>query len=236
MASDKYHREGKITATRLLTCPRQVMIEDFLPTEGFDLAKASNLHWGNIAHAEVEKHSPPWLYSEVELEAEICGIQITGHLDMAASDLLWVDDLKTHSESKQRREAKKPGMDSGVRAQESIYALCIEKMKPGTKVQELRSSHLAHTSAGVPSSFKRRSLPMTEDELAAYCPAGGSSTVAELVLDYKSFKLRQEEGWDIRENIAFMPLRGVDMFRGSKCEKYCFAKEACDELARQGQG
>lgn len=233
--SDKTHRDMNITTTRLTSsCARQVAIEDNIPMEGFDFRRHNSLHWGNIAHADLQNSVPAGTYAEVEIPPKgaeaplVLGLPLRGKLDFVTSDMSEIHDYKTHGERAQEKKLKYPE-DNSVRAQLSVYGLMLSRAF-GVPLPKLRVWHGAMVSAGGTPWFARDIEPMTEDEILNMKPFNGEYSVRDRINEYQIYQENRKNGMSVEDAIRGMSLMGRSIWRGAKCLKYCTAKDICDKL------
>lgn len=126
---DALHRDNRITATRLLGCPREIILLD---NEGivFDPIKAHSGHAGSVWHAEMERHVKGARTTVTLPPTPMFGIEVSGEFDKAAQDWSEIVDWKTHGESSmelkwQRFQSGQP--DRELAAQLNIYRLAIAR-------------------------------------------------------------------------------------------------------------
>jgi len=201
VAGDTAHRDGKITATRVLTCARQVIIEDNIAGP-LDVLSYNSIYDGILEHAAMQRHAPPGTYTEVHLPLPgqepptLFGVPMEGTIDFLTADLREIHDYKKHSESAQSFKFEGGGADPEVAAQLNIYRLLLEQCLPAAKIERLVVWHGAMTSANtktfrtkqpVPPWFEVRLPLMSEAEIAAIRPNGGDYTVQQIVDAYVRF-------------------------------------------------
>lgn len=207
VAGDTVHRDGRITATRVLTCPRQVAIEDNIPAP-FDVLSYNSIYDGVIEHAAMQRTAPPGTYTEIRLPPEgaepprLFGVPIEGTIDFVTADLREIHDYKKHSESAQAFKFESGGADPEVAAQMNIYRLMLAQCVPDAKVERLVVWHGAMTSANTKTFRTKQPVPpwfavalplMSEEEIAAMRPHGGEHTVQQIVDAYVRFETEKAE-------------------------------------------
>ncbi len=232
---DKFHRDMNITTTRITqSCAREVAILDNVPVYGYDVRRGNSMHWGNIMHKDLQDNTPAGAYAELLIPPEgmpapvVCGIELRGKLDNVTPDLSEISDYKGHSESKQRNVKKYPP-ENEQRAQLSIYGFMISRTF-SVPFPKLKIWHGAHVAAGGDPWIPQEIQPMSEQEILDMTPYGSDFTVAQCVSFYKQFKDDLAGGMELEAAIKRIPLMGRRMFKGSKCLKYCVAKEICDRI------
>lgn len=204
--ADTDHSGGAITATRLLTCPRQTLIEDFIeplpddPTWGlvFDPRRMNSAHFGTTIHAEIAANTPGGGYKEVRFplpgaelpELDFGGgvtCRLSGRIDYLHPDTIVLEDYKIHSEGKQRTEWNKKYVAPEIRAQFGIYKPLVEASVKDANVTHALVWHGAMTSANneAPPWFKTPVSPMTLTEIGSLRPYGAKQTVREIIRMYQ---------------------------------------------------
>ncbi len=250
---DTTHQGGRITATRVLTCARQVIIEDSIPTP-FDVLSYNSIYDGVIEHEAMQRHAPPGTYTEVRLPLpgqeppRLFGVPIEGTIDFLTADLREIHDYKKHSETAQKFKFQRGGADQELAAQLNIYRLLLEQCLPEAHVERLVVWHGAMTSAGGPPPWFRVELPlMTEEEIAEIRPNGGDYAVRQIVAEYVKFSRGAALPTDAEVGLAGtepppseesaleaairrVPLMGRKMWGGKKCVSYCAVKDICDRI------
>src|SRR6267143_5516598 len=164
VAGDTTHRDGRITATRVLTCPRQVAIEDNIPAP-FDVLSYNSIYDGVLEHVAMQRTAPPGAYTEIHLPPEgrpiprLFGVEIEGTVDFVTADLREIHDYKKHSESAQAFKFESGGADQEVAAQLNIYRLMLEQCVEGAHIEKLLVWHGAMTSANTKTFRTKQPVP-----------------------------------------------------------------------------
>ena len=249
--SDRYHADGRLTTTRLLTCPRETLIQDLLPVV-FDVRAANSLEWGTAIHSHLETEPEEDQYVEIRFggpgdalpPARLFaglgglpedGILICGKVDHVTLGYGEIHDYKCHGESSQRFKASGK-LDETTAVQMNIYRKALEQVVVGATAgcfQRLIAYHGAMTAARGPEPWIPQVQPMmTEEEILNTRTSGGASTVREHIEDYIGFTARAAAGVELRENLKLLPLRGRTMYGKKKCSDYCMpgTKAECDGL------
>jgi len=203
---DTDHAGGQITATRLLTCPRQTLIEDFVrplaedPDFGlvFDPTRFNSARFGTAVHADIAANTPGG-YKEIRFPMEgqeptvlDVGAGVTcavaGRIDFISPDTITVEDYKTHSETAHKfKYNAKAGKDAELRVQYSIYKALVEASVPGIKIEKGRVWHGAMTSAKHPAPpwFDREVEFMPLVQCGEIRPYGSKYKVREIIRMYQ---------------------------------------------------
>lgn len=247
---DRYHADGRLTTTRILTCPREALFQD-LKDVSFDVRSANSMEWGTAIHSHLETDPDEDQYVEIRFggpgdtlpAARLFvgmidglmdeGVLICGKVDHITLGYGEIHDYKCHSENSQRFQASGK-LDPTTAAQLNIYRLAIEQVVPAAagKFETLIVYHGAMTSARGPEPWITAVQPMmTEQQILGVKPNGGDHTVREIIIAYRDFERRKAEGCPLDENLAQVLLGGRSMFGRKKCTDYCQpgVKMACDE-------
>lgn len=202
LSEDVDHRDGAVTATRLLTCPRQVLIDDFVqprkddPGFGlvFDPRRMNSAHFGTVVHEEIRKNTPGGGYTEIHFPLEgqkppvldfgqgvTC--PVSGRLDHLRPNMVVVDDYKTHSETAHKFKWNRKAADPEIRAQFGIYKPLIEDAVEGAHITHALVWHGAMTSARHPAPpwFNMAVVPLSLTEIGDLQPFGSRHTVREVI-------------------------------------------------------
>jgi hypothetical protein len=205
-AEDRVHCEGNITATRLTTCPRQVLIEDFVqpmpdhPDFGlvFDPRRMNSARFGQVVHKDIEVNTPPGGYKELQFPLEgkepplldfgggvTC--RISGKVDYIHPNIVCMEDYKVHGESAHRFKWNKRAGDPETRSQFGIYKKLIEDSVEGADIKEAIIWHGAMTSAKHPAPpwFKVPVVPLSLEEIGEVRPFGARHSVREIIKMYQ---------------------------------------------------
>ncbi len=243
LLDDKVHRDCNITITRLLGCPKQVILEDTL-YHAIKVEDFFNMHEGTREHQDAQKNAPPGHYTEVRFPVEgkdggtLFGVKLHGTVDLLHADFSEINEYKKHAETSQYAKEKaqlKGEIDWDVAAQVGMQSLLVKQFT-GHDVPNRFVWHLAMAKAMGPKNSIRRRLPnMTEEEIAAHRPGGGDSTVAQHVQDYQRYKTMVFGGMDKVQATRAMPLRGKTQYRSpkhgtNKCDLYCSARPVRDQV------
>lgn len=245
---DTAHKDLAITATRLTTCPRKVVLEDCVPLV-FDPMNYNSISWGRAIHKAMADSTPPGMYSEIHFPLEgkekptILGVPMSGTLDFFSPDMVVIEDYKTHSEGAQKFKWGQP-FDTDLQVQFSIYKILAEKSGLPVSIKAAAVWHGGMTSANnqAPPWF-RATVPFLTEAQIAKVPVGGY-TVAQIVKMYQNFiegyqKLKEKYPTETLEfRAAFdalvkklLPPVGQQLFGGKMCESYCgAARDYCDGL------
>ncbi len=151
---DAFHAGGRITATRLLGCPRQTILCD-TRSIAVDVRKMHSADSGSRLHASMLEDADPGAYTEIAIPgAPLFGVKIGGRVDTVRSDLSEIRDWKFHGEKSQgfKRSRRDKGLpDRELAAQLNIYRLLIARSVLHVPDNEFRPRltgwHLAMTGA-----------------------------------------------------------------------------------------
>lgn len=240
-AADDRHAGNEVTATRVLTCPRQVAIEDNCDNVA-DLRQMNNMQNGTMKHAFLSQHRRTGCDYNVRVAGTLFGTAISGEMDKYNRSIGEIEDWKGHSESAQNVMFGKSSNPEGA-AQLNIYRLLLQQSEPDAPVKKMGLWHNAMTSAKsmAPAWFYRPVPFMSEEEIGALRPYGAKYTVREIVGMLLAFKKEaaeiitsnHSEGVRmqlLRMAIKDIPLVGREMWRGAKCNLYCAVKRTCDAI------
>lgn len=253
---DKYHAGGRLTATRILGCPREAVILDNKPVV-YDVRSGNQTYHGTMLHRELERCARPGAYQEIVIPPfEFGGALLEGRTDRVAGDFTVIKDWKSHAESSQRfkyEHFQKGGRDPEGAAQLNIYRIGIAKsvlkVNPDEYRPRLALVHGANTNFdGVPW-FEAEQPVMTEEQILNLRPFDDEKnpgtqhfTVRELMAQHIDANKRLAAGEPLDDVIRSMPMVGKDVWAwkwnkftksrvrqeiGDKCRKYCVAAEVC---------
>lgn len=203
---DKAHSGNNITATRLLTCPREVAIMDNLSIR-LDPIKLNSGTFGHAVQAFADKYAEPGDITTIRFPLEgqepfkLFGVPVSGEVDYISPDVMVIEDMKVHSESAQMMKIlggegfRKPLGDDDYRAQLSIYAKAVRHCVAGANPTKLRifdgamvsSNRMLWKQVKSQAWYDREFPEMSEQELANFRPKDGDATVLEHVHDYVKF-------------------------------------------------
>ena len=212
---DSNHHGFSLTPTTVLACPRQIVIERFLPYKCSpgDLITMSVGTW---LHSALNKLSVP-------VKGKLFGHDFVGEIDAVDGGVL-EEDKTTSAASMGWRVRNGPSTDHI--AQISMYAILHEQAYNNIDECAINYYCVGGTK-GKPSYMRFTVKPMTEKELLAYKPFGGDQTIMEnlgqLVRSFKAIK----DGADPVDVIKSLPLAGNTMFNGKKCTDYCTVNKLC---------
>lgn len=253
---DTYHAAGRITATRGLGCPREVLILDYIPIS-YDVRRGLTTWHGTIKHKAMHEAGLPGHYQEIVIPPFPFGdFTLEGATDKVKGDFSQITDWKFHSESSQGAKISRLGkgeVDWEGAAQLNIYRIGIAKtvlkVDPDIYRPRLVLVHLAETKAvGVPA-FEWAAPIMTEEEILALRPHDHERfaytqpyTVAQILAYLQEAVTAIKSGVAPDVAIAQVPLVGKAMWAmqwdpkgkrwikkewGLKCTTYCAAKVEC---------
>jgi len=150
---DEFHADGRITATRLLGCPRQTILLDTRPVF-LDLRRAYSAYVGSERHDAIRRRTRG-AFDELKLDAELFGTRVAGICDKVRHDMTEIVDWKFHGSVAQqmkwkRHRAGQP--DRELAAQLNIYRLLIARSVLQVPDDDFRPKltawHMAMVSAG----------------------------------------------------------------------------------------
>lgn len=267
--TDDVHSGNRMSATRMLTCARKIALEDNIPTRRVNLKHMNSPTWGTAIHEFMQKHTPPGYYQEVELppkgsppvllfEGTEAEVAVRGRLDILTPDVVLLQDYKCTSESSQKFRWNRRAADPEWRAQASIYKIVGAKSTEGAidiKRAAVWSGSMTSGRCPAPPWFEIPLAWMGEEEILVMKPHGGEFSVADNIVQFKTFllaKAKLDEEWRLRKMdssghaivptehpgyqkalkaiIAKMPLGGRGMWRGEMCKTYCTPARSCNEL------
>lgn len=233
-SADKYHAEGRITATRIIGCPRESAILDNKQI-AYDPRGGNNAFHGTLLHKVLEDMEAPGEYKEVTIPPfPFGGVMLEGKCDRVASDFSVIKDWKTHAESSQGWKFKdfnegKQDLEGAIQA--NIYrigiAKSILKIEPDKYRPTLILVHGANTAHGGVPWFEWEQPILTEEQILKMRPHDDREhpgtqpfTVAELIKQHVDFAVAKESldpkkgnaTGQIDNIIANMPLVGKNMW------------------------
>lgn len=233
---DTRHRDGKLTVTRLLTCPREWLLSDFLPYT-FNPKSARTPHVGTLVQAEKAKFAPLGWVAEREVSGELWGLPVSASIDLSLLSgggdmppIGRISEGKFHAFDKDGRDpwSLKPDMIAQVNMQRLLW----EQSEPGLQVVEMkvtRDSMAAKESA----TFE---VPVWDlEQIGRHRPGGGDFTVKQIAgfAQQVTNLVNEDDGIDQDElvrAISDTPLVGLSMFHETKCTKYCAMRQVCDKV------
>jgi len=264
--NDDIHSGNRMSATRMQACARKIAIEDNIPARRVNMKQFNSPTWGTAIHEFMQKHTPPGFYQEIELppkgappvmlfqgtEAEIA---VRGRLDILTPDTVLLEDYKCTSESSQKFRFNRKGADPEWRAQASIYKILGERSTEGAiaiKQAAIWSGAMTSARCPAPPWFKIPLAWMGEEEILMMKPHGAEFSVADNIIQFKTFLLAKkeiDETYRVRKVdadgqvqyadgyiealkgiISKMPLAGRGAWRGEMCKKYCGSARICNQM------
>jgi hypothetical protein len=233
LTQDTVHASGNLTATRLLTCPREVAISDFLHPI-IDIRKFDSTHTGTLVHEDLARWAGGGK-AEQRLTATFLGEKVSVQPDYISADKRYLVEYKYHAEGGQVWAASSPSPRVEYGVQMNLARLGVEQEtgKPVFSLQVEEGAMCGKSrkiwDRALPQAWISKEVPiMTEAEMGEVRPLGGEATVRELMEDYKKYMPLLREGGG-EKVIAKMPLRGRTMLNKLKC-KMCSVQEDCDRL------
>ena len=209
---DSNHQGFCLTPTTVLACPRQIVIERFLPyaVSPGDLITMSVGTW---AHQALNRQA-------VGVSGKLFGHDFVGEIDAVDGGII-EEDKFTGASSMGWRVKHGPSPDHI--AQVSMYALLYD----GPVDEVAINYYCVGGTKGKPSYMRFVVKPMTEDELLRHKPASGDRTVKDNLSDLVAAFHHIKNNVDTRAVIKSMPLTGTTMFNGKKCSSYCTVNKLC---------
>jgi len=246
--NDTRHRDGKITVTRLLTCPREWLLADFLP-HTFDPRTQHTPAVGTLVQAAIAKFPPIGWVAEREVQGELLGLPLSAAIDLSIMfeapisedwPLNWgkICEGKFHSTDSERDEktgvwGKWKHAKADHFCQVNMQRILWEQCEPGLKVVEMKVARSSMIGDG--KEMPAWDVPVwDEDKIAAHRPGGGDFTVAQIAgFAHQALTFINERGpLDDYGNLVAdaVPLVGRSMFNKKKCTDYCSLKGVCDRV------
>lgn len=235
---DTTHADNKMTATRLVDCPRSIAIADNLSIPAVDLRKHNSAAIGSGVHLFMEKYAPPGFLTEVALHGRLfvgtdVEVEVFGTADVIRPATLLLEDYKMTSVVNQRYRAKEGGhAEWGVQA--STYNLLAP---PELKVTRavFWSGALTAKREGVEAWIEIPvRVDMNEEEILAFKPYGGQTTVADNLRERLKFikgLAMLTAGAATETEVAQVPLTGAQQ-KPWVCE-YCTVNHVCEALVKR---
>ena len=241
--ADKFHAGGRITITRLLTCPREIAIADNCDIDGVDIRTFDSRRKGSVIHADLQAHAAKG-YAELEFPQEgrpaptLLGEPVSGRVDNVSADFSIIEDYKSHSELSYKMKGIPEGGPDNDTAQLNIIRVLIARgvldIPPEGYRPKLVIWHTAQTSAGRPPWIPIEHPYMSEEEIGEFKPCRGDYTVTQILGYYRQFRFDMEMGVDLDVALRQIPLVGRGFKFGKKpnqkCLVYCTMKGYCDGL------
>jgi hypothetical protein len=227
LENDAEHAQGKLTATRVMACPREVLLADYVPCV-VDLRSFHKMTIGTAVHEYIGNGTVRWL-------GRLFGVDISGKPD----DIMdGIDDYKFQGDASYRY-----GLKEEMRVQVSIYRLLAMQQPEWQKHPELLerlTSRLGIWRGSMTSDRDKEPWeyhpvqPMTEEEIAAFKPHRGAYSVQQIVEMHVDFHRMVKEGKTVKEAIGALPLVGkyfqFGKTPGLKCRSYCAVNGECAEV------
>ena len=220
---DSNHQGYTLTPTTVLACPRQILIERFLPYAASPESLIT-MSVGSWAHSGID-------LLKVPVSGQLFGHDFVGEIDAVDGGIIEEDKF---TGAKAMKRYLEHGPSSDHIAQVSMYKLLHEQAY--NNIDEVAINYymcgVAHTWKNKVKSkmspYIRYTIkPMAESQLLAHKPGGGDQTVMENIGQLaRSFKAIQD-GADPLDVIRSLPLAGATMYYGTKCMEYCTVKKLC---------
>jgi hypothetical protein len=227
---DKLHCDGTLTPTRLLTCPRKTLLQDFTPYT-LDVASHNSPAVGTKIHEVTSR-------SALRLKGTLFGLPIEGECDnhVETPTGWWIDDTKSHSDYRMSRVTKEEAGDE-LTAQLGLYGLMFEQEYPDRKVGRLTGSHFSPYFG-----FRVVEVPIMDAEwIGNVRPLGNPFTVKQLAGFYQNAlgSLRSPQyvtqsyevhAWKIAEAVPKVGAEMLKQKKGSWMCDHCEVRGLCDSL------
>jgi len=246
MEEDDVHVGLTITPTTLTACPRSTLISRLLPYYALPVHFDSP-SLGTALHGDAEQGARELGYeAEVLIEADIPGIGLMkGRPDMICVEPAGytgtsiIQDTKlTNQGSLATVRNKKDGLAKPDHcAQLSFYRIMIHKTR-GILLQDGIVNYVCPLSGperakqGGTNWVRRPVKWMDLDELLAFKPFDGLTTIGEHAAILNEAKVQLAAGKSPEEVIAALPLYGYTYIGGNGrwCQEYCEANFECSRL------
>jgi len=221
--NDTNHKGFTLTPTTVLACPRQTLIERFLPYAASPDALIA-MSVGTWAHSGIDSLKVP-------VKGVLFTHKMVGEIDAVDGGILEEDKFTG-------AKAMKRYLDQGP-SSDHIAQVSMDKLLHEQAYNNIDECAINYYMCGAAHIWKdriKRKLkpyiryviePMTEKQLLAHKPGGGNQTVMEnigqLVRSFEAIKV----GADPIDVIRSLPLAGATMYYGTKCKEYCTVKTVC---------
>lgn len=234
---DKQHRGLKITITRAMACPLQIVLDDeFEHTVNlFDLLAAQD---GTHVHERIARNAPPDWYTEITFpksdQEGLFGVkEFGGTADLVRSDFSAIEEYKTSGEFSHRYKWKK--LREGEQFIELDCQMNMQRLliaqHTGADIQRMLGWHGCRVGAdGPPAWFRTPVGRMSEAEIAESRCFGSNYTVKQNISFIRGYREHRAQGVSREAAARRIPTAGRTMFNGKKCDLYCTARERCDEI------
>ena len=220
---DSNHQGYTLTPTTVLACPRQILIERFLPYAASPESLIT-MSVGTWAHQALNHQAVP-------VKGTLFGHDFVGEIDAVDGGII-EDDKFTGMMSMKWYLDKGPSIDHI--AQVSMYRILHEQAYNNIDECAINyymvgggSTYKGGVSAKLPPYIRYVIKTMNEKQLLSHKPLGGDQTVEEnlgqLLRSYKAIK----DGADPVDVVRQLPLAGTTMLHGQKCPKYCTQFDLC---------
>jgi len=247
--NDKLHSGGNLTFTRVIDCPRKVLIQDLLPVY-YNVRNANTPHFGTTVHKDCEENALPGSYTEVVIPVEgkkqpiLFGMEIKGMLDEVANDYSWIEETKIHGDKSQAFKVQRGKLvddDLIVQLNEQRLAFQQSLELPEGTVKRLFCWHGAMTTVGKEAWYHVEVPIRDEAWMMSVRPKQGKYTVAQIVEYYRVAFKKIADGEDPAAAINEIPLVGDTFYPdwktgvGKGCN-YCpdGVKDKCTQMEKGG--
>lgn len=240
---DERHRDGRVTITRLLTCPRQWIIPDYLKYT-YDPLSWHKARVGTLVQEEVARYAETvGAQAEVKVAGRLFGLDVSGSIDLLSGNL--INEGKFHAEKRMdavmgRAKWVKPAGVPQLLGDDYVAQVNMQRIlgkQSGIDVDKMIVSHSGMEDPAWPSEC----APLRDEEwIGAVRPCGGSFTVRQIAGMVSNFQTTMnEKGWndpaEVEETIKeCVPKVGqscwVDKSGKSMCDKFCSFKKECDNI------
>jgi hypothetical protein len=246
-----------VTITRLITCPRQWLITDFLPYT-YDPIKWHKARVGTLVQEEVARYAEAvGAQAEVKVRGQLFGIEVSGSIDLLAGSL--INEGKFHAEKRMDVVMGRAKWMPGVKqllgddyvAQMNMQRLLVEQSadavwfeatgqtpenmdKVAKDEKIIKQLVISHSGMEDPSWPSERAPLRDEAWIAKVRPCGGDFTVEQNVGFVANFKSMVDSISTYDKIAATVPKVGatcwVDKKGKSMCDKFCAVKRECDDI------
>jgi hypothetical protein len=243
---DTRHCNGLITITRLLTCPREWILHDFID-HPFNPTHAHTPHVGTLVQENAAKYPPLGWVAERKVAGKLFGLEVSASIDLSwmfgyqvllstSGDPVveWrgagkICEGKFHSTDKDGY--KEWTLKDDHVAQVNMQRLLWEQCEPGLKVVEMKVTRSSMVGAG--KEMRTFKVPVWDEErIRNHRPGGGDFTVGQIAgfAEQSLWGIKGALPEDYTRWVKEIPLIGRAMFNKTKCDRYCALKAVCDEV------
>lgn len=235
--NDPRHCAGNITVTRLLTCPCEWLLQDFLPYT-FYPKSAHTPHVGTLVQAEKARFAPLGWVAEREVAGTLWGLPISASIDLSKlegePDKHTPEGLRYYAKKGYICEGKFHAFDKDGNqpwtlkpdhaCQVNMQRLLWEQCEPGLRVVEMKVSRDSMSG----KASKTFEVPeWSLEQIGGHRPGGGSFTVKQIAGFVTNFQnaLNFDGATEDRELVKqairdSIPMCCSEMYNGKKRELY----------------